>query len=52
VVTNQKPEADEHLGWGEAVAVILGDQAIREGKRIWFKDYVRNAGGERESSKA
>jgi hypothetical protein len=52
VVTNQKPEADEHLGWGEAVAVVLGDQAIREGKRIWFKDYMRNAGAVRESSKS
>jgi predicted dehydrogenase len=41
VVTNQKPEADEHMGWAEAVAVILGDQSIREGKRIWFKDYTR-----------
>jgi predicted dehydrogenase len=52
VATNQKPEADEHLGWGEAVAVILGDQAIREGKRIWFKDYMRNSAEVRESSKA
>ncbi len=43
VVTQQKPEADEHMGWTEAVAVILGDQAIREGKRIWFKDYTRKA---------
>ena len=40
IVNNQRPEADEQAGWGEAVAVVLGDKAIAEGKRIWFRDYV------------
>jgi predicted dehydrogenase len=43
VVTHQKPEADEHMGWAEAVAVILGNQSIQEGKRIWFRDHMRKA---------
>ena len=40
VLNNQRPEADEHTGWTEGVAVILGNLAIEEGKRIWFKDYT------------
>jgi len=45
IVNNQKPEADEQAGWGEAVAVVLGNKAIEEGKRIWFRDYVRKKSG-------
>ena len=40
VLTHQRPEADDRLGWGEAVAVILGNQAIEQEKRIWFRDYM------------
>jgi predicted dehydrogenase len=39
-LTHQRPEADDQLGWGEAVAVILGNQAIEQEKRIWFRDYM------------
>jgi predicted dehydrogenase len=41
---NQRPEADEQIGWAEGVAVALGHQAIEQGKRIWFRDYVRQQG--------
>jgi predicted dehydrogenase len=40
IVNKQKPEADEKAGWAEAVAVILGNQSIEEGKRVWFRDYA------------
>ena len=40
VLTHKRPEADDQLGWGEAVAVILGNQAIEQEKRIWFRDYI------------
>jgi len=45
IVKKQKPEADEQEGWNEAVAVILGNQAIAEGKRLWFRDYTPKATG-------
>ena len=42
IVSKEKPEADEKAGWAEAVAVILGNQAIEEGQRVWFRDYTKN----------
>ncbi len=45
IVNHQKPEADEQEGWAEAVAVILGNQAIEEGKRLYFRDYMRKPVG-------
>jgi predicted dehydrogenase len=45
IVNHQKPEADERAGWAEAVAVILGNQAIEEGKRVWFRDYTKQPMG-------
>jgi predicted dehydrogenase len=41
ILNHQRPEADEHTGWAEGVAVILGNQAIEQGKRIWFRDYLQ-----------
>ena len=40
ILNNQRPEADEHVGWTEAVAVVLGNKAIEEVKRIEFRDYA------------
>lgn len=45
VVSGQRPEANEQVGRAEAVAVALGNQAIEEGKRIWFRDFVREGVG-------
>lgn len=41
--SNTRPEADEHMGWNEGVAVALGNKAIDEGRRIKFADYVPSA---------
>jgi len=45
ILTNQRPEADEKAGWAEAVSVVLGNKAIEEGKRIWFREYVGKKSG-------
>jgi predicted dehydrogenase len=45
VLYHQPPEANEHTGWAEGVAVILGNQAIEQGERIWFRDYVQKQAG-------
>ncbi|MFT3770431.1 MAG: Gfo/Idh/MocA family oxidoreductase [Minicystis sp.] len=38
VRTGARPSADERVGWGAAVAAILGNRAIDQGRRIRFAD--------------
>ena len=38
---NTRPLTDEQVGWGSAVSVCLANQAIDEGHRIIFADYLR-----------
>jgi predicted dehydrogenase len=44
VANHQRPEADELAGRAEALMVILGNQAIEQEKRIWFRDYMKSNG--------
>lgn len=37
---NQRPQADERLGWATGVAVVLGNQAIDQGQRIVIREHV------------
>ncbi len=40
---HQRPQADERLGWAAGVAVVLGNQAIDQGKRIVFREHLRQS---------
>lgn len=42
---NQRPEADEHMGLAEGMAVVLGNQAVEQGKQILFRDFLPPSGG-------
>jgi len=37
---DQRPQADEQAGWASGVAVVLGNQAIDQGKRIVFSEHL------------
>src|SRR5262249_61797809 len=38
---DQRPQADEQTGWASGVAVVLGNLAIDQGKRIVFSEHLR-----------
>ncbi|MGD2154322.1 MAG: Gfo/Idh/MocA family oxidoreductase [Gemmatimonadales bacterium] len=40
IATNQRPFADERVGWRSAVAVALGAEAARSRSRVDFADHV------------
>jgi len=35
-----RPHADAQVGWGAAVAVAVGNMAVRSGQRVEFRDHV------------
>jgi predicted dehydrogenase len=38
---NQRPFADEKVGWASAVSVVLANRAIEEGRRLKFDEHVK-----------
>ena len=38
---NERPFADEQVGWGSAAPVVLGNMAIRTASRVDFADHVQ-----------
>lgn len=40
---NQRPVANEQVGWAAGVSVALGNQALEQGTRIKFSDHLRKS---------
>ena len=39
--TDRRPFGDEQVGWGSAIAVALGNQAVYDGTPVTFSDHVK-----------